>query len=138
MSDCQFYHIITVQHSHDTSVLSWPLPLTSDSITSTVTISVLTAFSIIHGKLGLAGSLQLLVFTCSEENRRKQATEDYLQAACSSCHWLYFFLLFSALEVFLTHGTIIIFVHNNTYTHTFNSPFSGTTRVSRYQKEKPR
>jgi len=25
---------------------------------------------------------------------------------------------------------------NNTHTHTFNGPFSGTTRVSRYQKDK--
>ena len=32
------------------------------------------------------------------------------------------------------HGTGI--THTHTHTHTFNDPFSGTTRVSRYQKGK--
>ena len=30
----------------------------------------------------------------------------------------------------------LVFVHIDTYIHPFNGPFSGTTRVSRYQKGK--
>jgi len=48
------------------------------------------------------------------------------------CHWFYFFLLLSTLEVFLTPRH----THTHTHTHTFNGLLSGTTRVSRYQKGK--
>ena len=33
-------------------------------------------------------------------------------------------------------GLDVCCLHTHTYTHTFNSPFSGTTRVGRYQKGK--
>jgi len=36
----------------------------------------------------------------------------------------------------MTGGTCLTHTHTHTHTHTFNGPFSGTTRVSRYQKGK--
>jgi len=37
----------------------------------------------------------------------------------------------------VTCQTKLQYTHSHTHTHLFNGPFSGTTRVSRYQKGKP-
>ena len=40
------------------------------------------------------------------------------------------------LVVKLSHKTVFLYMYTHTHTHPFNSPFSGTTQVSRYQKGK--
>ena len=47
--------------------------------------------------------------------------------------WFKMSILFSYCTVYdITYNITVIIMH--THTHPFNSPFSGTTRVSRYQK----
>jgi len=49
--------------------------------------------------------------------------------------------ILQAIRIIIWTVNFIVFIHipvvTHTHTHPFNSPFSGTTRVSRYQKGKP-
>jgi len=47
-------------------------------------------------------------------------------------HSLYHFLIIS----WLLRDVLLLLIYRSTHTHPFNGPFSGTTRVSRYQKGK--
>ena len=51
-----------------------------------------------------------------------------LTARCCCC---------SFITVADRYTGLSVHTHTRTHTHTFNGPFSGTTRVSRYQKGKP-